>query len=211
MSSISSFFSIQSLCVILFWIAQIFYTACFIPQVRVNFRLKSGTGISDLFLLGYLNAYLFLLFYIFGVGLPVAYKIMVPMQTFFTVVLILQRLVYDKSASAKFFWFLYSANCLFFIPFIPYALKNPQSLGHLFGWFNLGFSIVNQLPQVIKIYRDKSVEGFSIFFVLFTGFAALCETIGAILACLPFQTWCTAIRGLVLAVIFCFQFFIYKR
>jgi uncharacterized protein with PQ loop repeat len=214
MNAFCSFFSLhssESVCFILFWIAQLFYTLCFVPQILVNHRLKSGTGVSDLLMLGYLNAYLFLLFYIFGVGLPFAYKVMVPIQTLFTIILIAQRLFYDTSSAVKFFWFIYVGNCLLFILFIPFALKNPYSIGHLFGWFNLGFSIVNQLPQVIKIYRDKSVEGFSIYFVLFTGFAALCETIGAVVACLPFQTWCTAIRGLILSVVFCVQFLIYKK
>jgi uncharacterized protein with PQ loop repeat len=193
------------------WIAQIFYFICFVPQIIDNFRVKSGRGISELLLIFYLNSYLFLLFYIFCMNLPWAYKIMVPLQALATVILILQRLVFDNSSSVKSAWFLYAANVVMFFFFIPYALKNPLGIGSAFGWFFTTVASVAQLPQVVKVFQEKSVVGFSFLFVLFTGVAAMIEFAAAVLAHLPMQTLFSAFRGIVIFLIFCSQFWMYRK
>ena len=194
---------------VLMWVALIGYFVCLVPQIMTNFKFKSGTAISEFMLLGYLNAYLFLMFYIFGVKLPLAYRIMVPAALIATIILIVQRLYYDSTASRR-LYVLYLGNILFFIICIPYALKNPVGVGFLFGWFNLGFSIINQVPQIVKIYCTKSVMGFSFMFVVLNGVAAMCETIAAFAVPLPLPTCVSAVRALVIVGIFCWQFHLYR-
>jgi uncharacterized protein with PQ loop repeat len=192
------------------WAAQIFYFVCFVPQLFTNFKLKSGSGISELFLVFYLNTYIFLVFYIFALGLPLAYKIMVPIQGFATLILIFQRLYYDQNNPIK-LWVFYIFNFFSFLTIIPYAIKNPISIGALFGWVAFLFVLLNQLPQVFKIYREKSVQGFNYMFVFFTGLAALIETITVFVVGLPIQTKVMALRGVILFLIFSWQFKIYRK
>ena len=162
-------------------------------------------------LLGYLNAYLFMLYYIFCMRLPFAYRLMVPIHAFACLILVLQRLYYDKTPQAKRFWMLYALNIAFFLVFLPVAFKDPLWLGGIFGWCTFGLSVVNLLPQIFKIYREKSVSGFSLGFILFTGFAAALEATGGFLANLPMQTSVNAVRGLILALILGLQYWIYRN
>lgn len=195
----------------LMWCAHVGYLVCFFPQMWTNFKTKSGTGMSELLLIGYLNMYLFVLFYVFCMNLPLAYKIMVPLQAFSTVILILQRLLYDQGPWVNRLRIFYALNIGVFLFFIPRALQDPLSLGHLFGWLFFAFALVNQLPQVVKIYQEKSVAGFSFLFVLFTGLAGICETIVAFASYLPMQTKVSAIRVVCIFMIFCTQFLLYKK
>lgn len=192
-------------------ISNILYLACFFPQIFTNFRQKSGTGVSELLLIGYLNAYLFLMFYIFCIDLPLIYRVIGPMELAATGVLILQRLYYDDGPLVKKLWVMYAVNIVIFIPFIPFALKHPYLVGAMCGWVYFAFAMVNQLPQVVKIHKEKSVTGFSFLFVLLTGLAAILETIAAFLASLPAQTTFNAFRGVLLFLLFCWQFKMYKE
>ena len=189
------------------WSSMTFYFVCFIPQIIKNFKLKSGSGVSEFLLLLYLNSYLLLMFYIFGLSLPLAYRILVPLQGLATVVLIVQRLYYEPVLQLI---ALYAANIVAAASVIPLAIKNPVAIGSLFGWLAFAVILFNQLPQAIKVYREKSVAGFSFLFVFFTGLAAIIETAAAFAAPLPAQTQCTALRGVVMFVIFCWQFVLYR-
>jgi len=191
------------------WTSQICYLICFIPQIITNFRMKSGKGISEFLLICYLNTYLFFMFYIFGLHLPMAYKIIVPLQALATIVLIAQRMYYDPSEFTN-KWFWYVSNVFLFAFIVPYAFKEPLVVAFPFGWITFGLSLVNQLPQVVKIYQEKSVVGFSFLFVVFTGFAAFVETIAVFAAHLPLQSIVMALRGVVLFFVFCGLFLIYR-
>src|SRR3990170_2460551 len=147
------------------WASMTFYFVCFIPQIIKNFKLKSGSGVSEFLLLLYLNSYLFLMFYIFGLSLPLAYRILVPLQGLATVVLIVQRLYYEPVLRLI---GLYIVNIGVFASAIPLVLKNPVEIGPLAGWLAFAVMLFNQLPQAIKVYREKSVAGFSFMFVFFT-------------------------------------------
>lgn len=209
MAGWSYFYNIDlvSLCM---WVAHIFYFSCFIPQIITNYRNKSGTGVSELFLLGYLNAYFFVVVYIFCMNLPLVYKIMAPLQGLAAFVLILQRLYYDKHPKRKQVLALYGTNLAGFAVMLPYAYANPLPVGWLFGWINFVLFALNQLPQVVKIHRQKSVTGFNLLFVIFNGCAALFETVAAYIAQLPIQTILSGVRGIIYSIIFCWQFMKYK-
>lgn len=192
------------------WLPQFFYLACFIPQIFTNYHEKSGHGVSSLLLIGYLNAYLFLLFYVFFIDLPLAYKFMVPLQTLATMILIIQQIYYDAGSSSKKCWVAFGANLAVFALCLPYAFANPLIIGMLFGWMNLIISIIYQLPQIFKIYQEKSVAGFNFLFVLFTGIGAIIELSVSMLIYLPPQTRVSALRAILLCLIFCWQFHNYK-
>ena len=192
------------------WVAQLFYFICFVPQIITNFRVKSGTGVSDLLLAFYFNAYLFLLYYIFGLNLPVAYQIMVPFQTLATITLIVQRIYYAEGQESKRLLRLYLINTAVFVAILPLALHNPLSIAEPFGWLSFFAAFASQAPQVVKIHRQKTVAGFSFGFVFFLGLAAFIELTTAVAAQLPAQTLCGALRGLVMAGIMSLQFVRYR-
>lgn len=193
------------------WLAQIFYFACLVPQIITNYRQKSGKGISALLLAGYLNAYLFVLFYVFSMNLPPAYKIMRPLQMFATIILIIQRMYYDKDPLTKKYWYAFGANLIAFILVIPHALAYPLLIGSSFGFANSIISFVNQLPQVVKIHQEKSVVGFNILFVVFTAIGAGIEITASLVTYLPPQVRFNALRALVLCGVICWQFRTYKK
>jgi uncharacterized protein with PQ loop repeat len=193
------------------WLAQFFYFIGFIPQLITNYQIKSGKGLSDLFLLAYFNAYATLLFYIFCLDLPTAYKIFVPIESVAVVILIFQRLYYDRSARSKWLCVMYSLNTLLMLAIIPAALLYPHSIGHAGGWINTVIFGVSLVPQVLKIHYEKSVEGFSFFFVLLIGIAGIIECAASFICGLPFQTTISAFRVIVFFIILCIQFLMYDR
>jgi uncharacterized protein with PQ loop repeat len=90
------------------WIAQIIFFIGILPQIVLNFNLKSTKGLSDFLLIGYFNAYIFYMFYVFCLNLPLAHKVMTPLSFFAVVILIFQRFYYSekKDSKLKMFFFL---------------------------------------------------------------------------------------------------------
>lgn len=195
----------------LIWFAQFLYTVCFIPQIITNYMLKTGKGLNDLFLFAYLNTVLALLFYAFCVGLPVAYKFFYPMQATAILILILQRLWYDKTSNARLYWLIYMLNVAMPVVFIPYSLGHCGIVGQISGWIFFVISLVAQLPLVVKIAREKSVVGISFLFLLITGIAGIMELYVALVMNLPIQTILGASRVVLFFVIFCIQFLLYQN
>jgi len=193
------------------WAAQIFYFLSFIPQIWTNYQRKSGTGVSDLFLFGYLNAYATFLFYAYCRNLPFVYKFLPALAALAIIIMILQRLYYDTSKAGRSIGFLFGLNfaATFFI--YPFAVQDPYGIGSLCGWANIFFTTVNQIPQMLLIYRTKSVQGFSFMFVVFMGLAAFLELTTAYLAQLPIQTIFSALRNIGTVLIFSTQFYLYKK
>lgn len=189
---------------------MLLYTLCFLPQIIENYRVKSGTGLSDYFLLAYLNTYIALIYYVFSLNLPLAYKIACPAQGIATLILIGQRLYYNHSSESKFYGLIYLANLLCSLIFIPFAITNPMHTGHIFGWLSFILTLLNQMPQVIRVISTKSVTGFSYMFILITACAAGIELYTALALGLPMQTVLSAARGLMYFVIFSFLFKLYK-
>ncbi|MFA6535367.1 MAG: PQ-loop domain-containing transporter [Candidatus Babeliales bacterium] len=196
---------------ILVWLAMMLYTLSFLPQIIENYRLKSGTGLSDYFLLAYLNTYITLIYYIFCLNLPIAYKIACPAQGIATLILIWQRLYYNHSSDSKFYGTIYITNFLISLIFIPLAIMSPTHIGHIFGWISFILILLNQMPQVLRVISTKSVAGFSYMFILIMAFAAAIETYTALALGLPMQTILSAVRGLIYFAIFSVLFLMYKE
>lgn len=193
------------------WVAQIFYFICLIPQIMTNYKIKSGDGISELLLIGYFNGYWTFIYYAFCLNLPLAYKVTVPFAMAATLVLIFQRLYYQGAAVRKTSWALYGINIIVAFLFIPIAFKNPQQVGHFFGWVTTMIGAVTLLPQVLKVHVEKSVKGFNFLFIFFTALAALVEVVVARVLLLPAQTVLGALREIAFFFIFSIQFLLYKQ
>ena len=197
-------------CDILLWISQLIYSICLVPQIFTNYREKSGAGVSSLFLFGFFNLYFTMFVFIVCLDLPLAYKLCIPFQLLVAFILILQRLHYDTWKNCWHLWLGLGANIALCIGTIFLSVLYPIAVGSVLGWVGLTIGSINQIPQVIKLYKEKSVHGFNFSFVLLIGAAAFIESISAIMLCLPLPTLFSALRNIVFVTIFSIQFAIYK-
>lgn len=197
--------------ILLLWCALLSYSTSFIPQIITNYRTKSTQGLSDLFVFLYSVGYVTLLCYIFALDLLFPYKIMVPIETSLCGVLIFQRLYYHENRPTKLFVIALGTVLSFVIASLPYLMQYPFYMGHVFGWISTGAFSINQLPQVYKVYKAKSTHGFSFIFVSFIALAMFLELIAAIAKELPLQTILMDVRGVIVYVIFCCQFALYRK
>ncbi|MFA5075116.1 MAG: PQ-loop repeat-containing protein [Candidatus Babeliales bacterium] len=193
------------------WVAQILFFIGLIPQILLNYKLKSTKGLSEFLLFGYLNGSITYLYYIFCCNLPLAYKIIMPMVLLAVIIMIFQRFYYsecfyDKEYKILFFYIL---NILFYIflikLFIEYSL-----FGIILGWITALIWATYQFPQVFKIFKDKTIKGFSFSLAFLVGFGNLIEFIAALNLKLPLPTTLNSFRGFLIFLIFCLQFWIYK-
>ena len=188
------------------WVSQVAYTLCFLPQIVTNYRVKSGSGMSELFLIAYLNLHAVTLFYVFLLNLPFAYKMCVPLQVSLILVMIIQRIWYDREQLAKRLSLVYLSNLAILVAFIPYAIDHPMLIGHVGGWGNVVLGLLSQVPQAFKIWRERSVAGFDKSFVYILLFAGLFEFCGAVIGGLPLQTRISSFRVMLFGALFLWQF-----
>jgi uncharacterized protein with PQ loop repeat len=200
--SLISFFS---------WLALICYTVCFIPQVIKNYRLKSAAGWSDFFILMYLAGYVGLIYYTFCINFPHAYKVMVPIQTLLMLIIAGQRFYYDQVHQNKTFVTLFILMILLTCGILPFAQYYPTLIGNSCGWISLFFFCLFPTPQIIKIFKEKSLKGFSIGFLTIFTFASLSELAVACTGALPVQTIFMISKNLLTSTIFYIQFLLYKK
>lgn len=193
------------------WAALAFYFGCFIPQIVENYRIKSTKGLSPLAMLIYFVAYLSLLYYIFLLDLMLPYKVFVPLESAALIVLIAQRFYYQGLYSSKLFFWGFIGVVLGSIICFPLAMLYPTSFGGLCGWISLVTFVSQPIPQVIKIYQEQSVEGFSFGFVTLQAIAVGCEFTVAMLFHLPAQTVLMVVKGFVFYLIYCHQFWLYGK
>ncbi|MCB9493749.1 MAG: PQ-loop repeat-containing protein [Epsilonproteobacteria bacterium] len=193
------------------WICWAFYVACFFPQITTNLKLRSAAGLCDFFLLGLFNGYWTTLYFVFGCGLPTAYKVFVPLGLLAITTMIAQRLYFDWAAIESSKRRLYGLSFLCPILFLPAMYQSPYQWGMIIGWVNVIVASVNQIPQVVKIFRTRSVSGFSLGFVLITGIAACIELSTALFLELPVQSMLCGLRGIAVCLIFCLQFALFRK
>lgn len=203
--------NMEFICSLLLWASQIVYSVCLVPQIFTNYKEKSGAGTSALFLFGFLNLYFSMFVFIVCLGLPLAYALCVPFQLLVALILILQRLYYDTWKNSWHLWLGLVMNTIFFFGITFLAYLYPLAVGHTLGWVGFSIGCINQIPQMIKLYKEKSVHGFNIAFVILIGVAAAIELFSTILLCLPAQTLFSALRNLVFVAIFSTQFALYKE
>ncbi|MBS1987784.1 PQ-loop repeat-containing protein [Candidatus Dependentiae bacterium] len=191
-------------------LSQCLYMTCLLPQVVTNYKVKSGTGLSDLFAIGYLNGHFAQLFYVFCLNLPMGYKIFVPVQFLIVLVLIFQRLYYDRFAN-KALTLFYAINIACAIALIPVACRVPLLCGTANGWLSLIIFSLSQIPQIYKLYTTRSVQGFSMMFVVVMGCGSVLELLGSIFLGLPIQTIFNAVRNTSFVAACLGAFYLYNR
>lgn len=192
----------------LIFINQVIYCYAIIFLVQKNYRLKTARSLSDGLVLGLLNAFIAAIFYIFCLGLPVAYRISIAFQTILICIIIAQRFWYDSLSCKPLLDCFYVANILTAIAIVPVAFIWPHQVGNIAGWLGLVLIVANRVPQMIKIEREKSVYGFSYQFTLLLGIATTME-MGIVLWYhhLPVQTLLIGTWALLSFFIFTWQFY----
>ena len=141
------------------WTSHILFWIALLPQVALNFKLKSTRGLSDLMLVGYFNGYIAYVTYTFCLGLPLAYKVMISTCLITMLVMVFQRFWYERRYKTdKGLLVFYVANGLVVVALIPLIYKYMLLVGHIAGWIMAFIWGVYQIPQIIKIYRSKSID-----------------------------------------------------
>ncbi len=195
---------------LLILINQSIYCYSLVPLILENWRLKTAKGLSDGLVLFFLNAFIALLFYFFCLDLPISYRVSVITQTLLTCVLVGQRFWYDQFPHKKSLAILYGVNFIAIFSLIPLAFKYPHNVGHIAGWVGVALLVVNRVPQIIKIQRERSVFGFSYWFALLLGIASVMEFILVVVYHLPMQTMATSSWAFISFLIFTAQFYFFS-
>lgn len=192
------------------WVANFMFFLSLFYQAKLNFKLKSTNGLSEIFLLMYFNGYVFTLFYVFCLGLPIAYKIIVPLSALTLCVIVFQRFYYSKINNKKmlkiYFFNIFLALCL-----IYWARIYPEIIGITSGWIAITIWAIYQIPQAIKNFVRKSTHGLSFAWVTFIVIGNSLELVSAIILGLPAPTHYNAYRSILIYIVFALQFWFYRK
>jgi uncharacterized protein with PQ loop repeat len=191
------------------WVVQGFYFLALLPQIALNHKMRSTTGLCDYWILAYMNSYIAETFYVMCLGLPTPYQIMTPLCTALILFIVCQRLVYPLPTNERVYPWLF-LSMAWWLTLVPYWLINPAAVGNLAGWCFVATMSTYQIPQIIKIFRSKSVQGMSFLLVTFLGLAGLFEFIAGVILKMPMQTIVNSLRMVCVYILFCVMFKIYR-
>ena len=188
------------------------YSFSLLPQALLNYRLKSADGLSELYLFAFFNGYLAETFYIFFLNLPLAYKVLGPLGTLCISVIVCQRFYYATwNKKTIRLGKIYLVNVALICCSLPWMFMHPILAGNITGWMASVIWCTYQFPQVVKIFLKRSTSGFSFTLATMCGVASVLELSVAGALGLPIQTVVNAIRGIMVYLIFLFQFLIYRH
>ena len=196
---------------IVLWIPQTLYASAIIPQVIKNYKLKSTTGLSLPMVFARFSGELAYIIYIYLLGLPMVYRVMIPVYTFNIGFLLVQAAWYAPSQE-------YRTRVL--IGMITLSIAGagvllgrlaPVLVGRYAGWLAVCILAFSQMPQVYKNYHRRSVHGFSLGYTLLMGSGSFIELCYVIYLQLPVQTLTSCIRSLFFYTIYWYQFIKYAH
>ncbi len=193
------------------WVVNLSFLVAILPQVFLNYKIKSTKALSDLYLVGYFNGYAANFFYVFALNFHLAYKVRAILAIIIILIMVFQRFLYSEDSLYGKIGRLYFFDGLFFFALIPFLFKYPELIGQITGWALVGIWTFYQLPQIFRIYKRQSVQGFSFLLVSLIGFGNLIELFISYLLNYPLQTRLIAVRGIIFYIIFCYQFWIYRE
>ncbi len=193
---------VLSFSMILIWVSLLLYSGSFIPQIVVNYQIKSARGISDMFIWCYCNGYWLMLLYVFLQPFAYPYRIMVPIETGFMMVLLGQRLYYDGLKKSPGFNLAIIASFVAIFGMLYFVPVHQQLVANITGWISFVAFAINPVPQLIKIFRTKTTFGFSFWFASLTAAAQVFELVGGVIECVPIPTLAMAVRGLIVYVFY---------
>ncbi len=194
------------------WLVHILYVGCFVPQVFTNFSRRSTDGLSPVTIFIYFCGYIVETLYVHLLHMPLAYRVMIPLGGVIAGTLVLQRFWYLKEERFRFrLLLIYATVIAVSLLLTIIGMNHPAVVGHACGWIGMFLWTIYQLPQTIKVFRDKSVEGFNFGYVLLAGTGSFLELIASLVVGLPLQTVLNGVRGTVFTLIFLYQFNKYKK
>lgn len=188
-------------------ISLFIYLVYFVPQIIHNHFNQKTFEISLWTHWGMLMANGLDLVYGYGYGLPWQYLLVTWISLSF---LLLQQ------------WQIYlqSSNCscgqhlivhIFVITMIAMAFHPPKSALLIVGFVSVGLYSLYWLPQVLKNYRHKYVEGFSVWFIALNAIALCCDLISASVLGWPLPSILSPILILTLLMILLLQYRHYHK
>lgn len=156
--------TVQSIAQILTWVINILFCGALIPQILLDKRMRSTRGISDAMLFFLYVGYAWNTIYVFCAGMPLAYKIFVPLTFMLSLVLVYQRFYYNCPKSTPKLKYAYVTHGVGWCAALPMAALFPAKAGLFVGWSIFVIWILFQLPQIIRLYRTRDTSGFSPLF-----------------------------------------------
>lgn len=194
-------------CSAFLWFLNIAYCLSILPQIVLNYRLKTTKGLSDLYVLGYFCGYFLNVFYVYLLLFPLPYRVVSPITFVIVSFMLFQRFLYKDAYNKNY----YVGAFLLLIFYVCVVFINPLIAGHIAGWVLVLIWSLYQLPQAIAIYSKKSVVGFSFLLVSLIGIGSIIELILSIVLNFPIQQLLIALRGIIFYAIFCYQFWLYGK
>lgn len=195
---------------VIIWVVNMSFIFAVLPQIYLNYKTKTTRGLSDFYLIGYFNGYVINFLYVFALDFYLAYKVRAIVAVFVVGFMLWQRFFYDSDLLNFKIKSLYLGDFLLLIIAALLIFSNPIEGGNIAGWLLVGLWTFYQLPQIFKIYRDKSVIGFSFILVSLIGIGNIIQLIISCFMKFPLQTELIAIRGIIIYAIFLVQFWHYK-
>lgn len=189
------------------WVPLAMYTLAALPQFITSLRTKSAKGVSQGMIYIRLTAVSFYVIYAFSCGLPLAYRVLMPVYWVMLGSLGLQGYLYDSDHTHQRMMRLgYGFSALCATVMIMVARFDPYDAGMVSGWIALCGYAVCEIPQVYKNYRRRSLKGFNFFFPSFLALGAVIELIAGLVLGYPKPTLASSVRILTFYAIYCAQY-----
>jgi uncharacterized protein with PQ loop repeat len=167
------------------WIVNIFFFIKSFPQLIQNYlRGKPGRMMSDWMLWGFITGNIFYGYYTYSLNLPMSYKVMVPLTGLGSVLISLQRIYYVGKGRRRKMLGFYGANLSWVIAIFFLGSKTP-SFGYYTGYLATISWTFAPLVQIIEIFKNKSVKGISLLFLVLSFSGVFVEFITVIILGLP--------------------------
>lgn len=189
------------------WVPLTLYSLAIIPQIIKNYRLQSTLGLSIPMVFARFFGELSYILYIYLLGLPLVYRVMIPMYTANIGIILLQAMYYAPTRRYRFTvisLMLFALACFMFGGILSRLF--PTQVGKYAGWIAVSILSCAQIPQAYKNYRRESVHGFSLGYTLLMGAGSFIELLYVIYLQLPLQTLSNCIRSLLFYTVYWYQF-----
>lgn len=199
---------------IFIWGTRLIFFVGLIPQIIYNFINNSAKGLNNLFLLCFFNFYFSLFINSFLRDLPEAYRFVGFLSLIATLILMFQRFNYlrktNKNQSESILNFfvinlLFYFFLLFFINIFPFFIISFLSLVVFIS------GIIGLVPQIIEIYKNKSVGNLSLQTILIMGFGGLIEFSVSVVTFLPLDIILFNGMNISCTIIFLSQYYFYSK
>lgn len=201
---------VEHIAKILTWVTNFIFLGAIIPQIFLNYRLRSAKGLSGLMLAFYFVAYISETCYAFCLHLPTAYRAILPISIFAVLILLYQKVHFSNAGVSRVAMLGFFVTLALAIGLIPYASRHIRKMGYITGWLCFTMWSVYQIPQIIKIYKEKTVKGISVMFVFIIFMGGVLETGSAFVLGLPKPSLFNAIYTAFIHGVLLLQFFIYR-